>query len=70
MEAPCKVLVYEIHDENESVIVFFNPTHEQFYYRFEQPYELLYYNAKCEHQSLHEIQIEPISTIVLVHSLS
>lgn len=60
-----KVLIYEIHDESESMIIFFNPTHEQFHYHFEQPYELLYYNAQCTCETICDLTIEAISTIIL-----
>jgi len=63
-----KVLLYQIHDEKETMLIFFNPTMEQFTYHLDQPYELLYYNTKVEKEYHQELQITPCSTIVLVHS--
>ena len=62
-----KVLIYQLHDEHEDVMVFFNPTTEEFSYHLPYAYELLYYNAGVQNESLQDVKIAGVSTIVLVH---
>lgn len=62
-----KVLVYEIHDEKEDLIVFFNPTMESFTYHLPAAYELLFYNGPVSNERYEELSIMGISTIVMTH---
>ncbi len=62
-----KVLIYQLHDEHEDVMVFFNPTTEEFSYHLPYAYELLYYNAGVQNESLQDVKIAGVSTIVLAH---
>jgi len=62
-----KVLVYEIQNEKEDIIVFFNPTTERFVYHLPCAYDLLYYNAEVTDETHQDVQIDSVSTIILVH---
>ncbi len=62
-----KVLIYQLHDKQEDIMVFFNPTMEEFSYHLPCAYELLYYNAAVLNEYIQDVRITGVSTIVLVH---
>lgn len=59
-----KVLLYKIKDEEEDIVVIFNPSGEQFTYEFQEPYSLLYDNGKTEDILIKKVNINPYSTII------
>ncbi len=63
-----KVLIYQTKDESEELMVFFNPTYEQFVYHLPCDYHLLYYNGRSSKDLCHEVHIGAVSTIVLAKS--
>lgn len=62
-----KVLIYQLHDKQEDIMVFFNPTMEEFSYHLPCAYELLYYNAAVLNEYIQDVRITGVSIIVLVH---
>lgn len=62
-----KVLIYELNDDQEEMVVLFNPTLETFVYSLPCAYELLYYNQAVEAESMQEVTIDAVSVIVLRH---
>lgn len=65
MDIDRKVLIYHIHKEGEELMIFFNPTVENFTYHLDSEYKLLYYNAKVENEAYQDVQIDKYSTIVM-----
>lgn len=61
------VLLYKSKNENEEVIVLFNPTSETFHYECKEVYTLLYYNKKVDNINLKTVTIEPYCTIILTN---
>lgn len=59
-----KVLIYKIHDENEEMVIYFNPTGEYFTYDLGKAYRLEYYNGKAEDILIQKVNIDPYSVIV------
>lgn len=59
-----KVLLYKIKDEQEDIVVIFNPTGENFTYEFPKAYPLLYNNGKSEDILIKKVNITPYSTII------
>lgn len=62
-----KVLIYQLKDDNEDMVVLFNPTAETFSYHLPCAYELLYYNGSTQNELVQDVNITGISTIVLMH---
>lgn len=60
-----KVLVYKVKDEQEELVIFFNPTMEHFLYHLPEAYELLYYNAEIKNEAYQDVQIDACSVIVM-----
>lgn len=60
-----KVLLYKIKDDHSDIIVIFNPMQESFHYCFDGDYRLLYHNGKAAGEMISEIDILPVSVIVL-----
>ena len=60
-----KVLLYKIKDDHSDIIVIFNPMQESFHYCFDGDYRLLYHNGKTAGEMISEINILPVSVIVL-----
>ena len=61
-----KVLVYQTQDENEKMILFFNPTHETFHYDLTKEGEVLYDVNRLNEKQARHIQIGPIGTVVVL----
>ncbi len=59
-----KVLLYKIRDEENDMIIIFNPTSEKFYYPLGANYYLLYYFQKVIGEVKQDVWIEPYATIV------
>lgn len=59
-----KVLLYKLKDEEEDMIVIFNPTGEYFTYTFDAAYQLLYQDGKSEDILIQTVNIQPYSTMV------
>lgn len=65
MDIDRKVLIYHVHGESEELMIFFNPTGENFTYHLDSEYKLLYYNAKVENEAYQDVQIDRYATIVM-----
>lgn len=59
-----KVLIYKIRDEQDDMIIMFNPTGEHFCYEFAEAYPLIYYNGLSEDILIKKVNITPYSTII------
>lgn len=62
-----KVLVYEIDNEQEHLIAFFNPTYEHFTYHLATDYVCLYDDTNMNYAISKEAMIPPLSLIVFAH---
>lgn len=63
-----KVLIYQVKDAQDELMIFFNPTYEQFVYSLASDYDVLYYNGRASKEPCHELHIGGVSTIVLAKS--
>lgn len=58
------ILLYKMKDEQDDMIVIFNPTDAHYSYQCKGAYECIYYNGNITFHDIHQIAIEPYSTII------
>lgn len=62
-----KVLVYRTWDENEEMVVFFNPTYETFHYDLGKEGRLLFDLGHANASEVQNVEIGPLATVAIEH---
>lgn len=63
-----KVLIYRIQENRQEIYVFFNPSHEDFNYKFDSQVELIFFNELKPTKLVSEVNVGKVSTIICIRN--